>query len=213
MSIQRNITQDPLYLDFKSISDDDYRSKVRFFEMNSKELSGIDYHLWIDTKMSYIFALFEMGAYSKLLLLIDALIEEVVIENVGIHQAEDPFEALVYRKAACLFNVGNYEESCVLLKQLTKINPKENLYKQLFRKAKLSQPKPKYLRLRAVSLLMIILIVPVLIAELIVVKTLFPDYSSLFMWIRTILIFGGIGLFLVLEYNKLRNIEKELSAI
>ena len=135
------------------------------------------------------------------------------MENVGIHQAEDPFEALVYRKSACLFNVGRYEESCGVLKQLIKINPKENLYKQLFRKAQLAQPKPKYLRLRAVSLLMIILIVPVLIAELIVVKTLFPDYSTLFMCIRTFLIFGGIGLFLVLEYNKLRKIEKEISSI
>ena len=66
MSTEKNITQEPIYLDFMSIGVDDYRAKVRFFEINSTELSGIDYHLWIDTKLSYIYALFEMGAYSKL---------------------------------------------------------------------------------------------------------------------------------------------------
>lgn len=210
MSIDKHIILDPVYLDFKSIPLDDYRGQVRYFEQYSKKLSTIDYSLWMETKLTYVYALFEIGQYHKLLHLVDRLIEEVVEENIENFKNEDPFEALLYRKAASLFNTQAYKKTGHLLFQLIRINPKENLYRILYRKAALSQPNPRYLRYRSISLLLLIMVVPVLVIELLVINTLFPDYEDMFTWFRIGLVLAGLTLFLSLEYIKIRNVERQI---
>lgn len=211
MNTPKNIIKEPVYWDFVSIASDDYRAKVRFYEQYSRELSNIDYHLWVEIKISYINALFEIRRYHKVLQLVDALIEEVVIENI--YADPDPYEELLYKKAASLYNNRRYDRCSIILLQLIKINPQEDLYKKLFRKSERALPQPRYLRMRSVSLLMMILVVPILMVELLIINTLFPMYDSIFQWFRISMMLAGAMIFFMLEYSHIRRIEKQIELV
>lgn len=213
MNHQNHIIQDPIYWDFKSIPVDQFRDRVRFFDEHAQELSQLEYHIWVDIKFWYIHALFEMGSYHKLLLLVDKLIEEIVIDNIDVQDVEDSFEELLYKKAASLYNTDQHYEATDILRQLIKINPQAEIYQQLYKKARYAIPNEKTLRIRSLSLLLLILVVPLLCIELVVINTLFPFYSDIFMWFRILLISGGLSIFLGLEYMRIRIVENEIKSL
>ncbi len=212
MNHQHHTIQDTIYWDFKSIPSDQYRERVRFFDDHAQELSQLEYHIWVDIKYCYIQALFEIGNYHKLLLLVDKLIEEIVIDNIEIADVEDPFEELLYKKAASQYNIDHHHKASDLLMQLIKINPREEIYQQLYKKSRHAVPTEKALRIKSISLLLLILVVPLLVIELLVVNTLFPFYNDIFMWFRILLIAGGVSIFLGLEYTRIRSVEKEIKS-
>jgi tetratricopeptide (TPR) repeat protein len=117
-----------LYMTFHSLSN---HSRVRFFEEKIKNNSFIDFREKAELEIEYIFALFEVGKYEKVLEYIDPVIELVVIENIDKINGKDAFESLLFKKSACYFNLEEYDKCIELNKQLLNINKQNNLYKHL----------------------------------------------------------------------------------
>jgi tetratricopeptide (TPR) repeat protein len=133
------------YMTFHTLSN---HSRVKYYEEKIKNNLFLDYSERTELEIEYIFALFEIGKYQKIIDNIDPIIEYVVIENFEKVNNIDAFEALLFKKAASLFNLTCYDEAIQITRQLININPKNHLYKHLLN---LTIKKQKYKSLNQIN--------------------------------------------------------------
>jgi len=169
-----------------------FREKVRFYESNRNMFHLLSYEERTELDIDYCICLFEIGKYHKFLTLVDSLIELTITENIYQYNNIPIFEDLLFKKAACLYNTGQYIKSEKVLKSLIKIDPKHDVAKKLFARCKRKQVRNWYEGAKAIAMMLLISALSISFMQLLIVKPFYQDYLAPFQTLK--LVFIGIAL-------------------
>ena len=169
-----------------------FRDKVRFYEDNKANVGLLTYEERIDIDLDYILCLFEIGKYHKFLSKADSLIEVVIIDNIFEYNGMNIYNDLLFKKAACLFNTGQYIKSEKVLKSIVKLEPANNIARALYGKCKRKQGRDWYEGMKALAMVMLISSLSIAFMELIIVRPFYNDYVSTFEGVKILFFLLGI---------------------
>jgi len=171
------------YFEYHRMGNNAFRDKVRFYEDNKAQVHYLTYEERIDVDLDYLLCLFEIGKYHKFLSKADALIEVVIMDNIFVYNGLNIYNDLLFKKAACLYNTGQYNKSENVLKALVKLDTENTIARVLFGKCKRKQGRDWYEGTKAIAVVMLISAVGIAIAELLIIKPfhseLLPSFSML----------------------------------
>lgn len=194
MSFSQSTYQSKLFRDFKAIEVTAYRQIIHFYEKQESHILQLDFEEHFELQTAYVNALFEVGAYHRHLILVDMVIEMAITNNIEFYKGEDIFLKMLFRKAASLYNMLEYDKAEYILREIIRINPWDK-DAAIFLKKCLRRQQPKFLQAsRAISILLFLLAALVIAAEVLVIKPFYPMYAAAVEQSR----FGLFGLGLVL---------------
>lgn len=177
MSFSPSTYQSKLFRDFKAIEANAYRQIIHFYEKQEVQISRLDFEEHFEVLTTYVSALFEVGAYPKHLLLVDAVIEMAITHNIVFYKGEDIFLKMLFRKAASLYNMLEYQKAEYILREIIRINP-WNKDAVLFLRKCLRRQQPTYIQwTRAMSIVLFLLAAIVIAVEVLVVRPFFDHYT------------------------------------
>ncbi len=182
-----------LYSAFKSIDGhNEYREIIRFVRYHEKDISLLEFSEYFDLMVTFCDALFEVGNYQRFLFYVDDLIESSIFNSIKIYKGENIFQKLLFRKAAAHYQLNNYNKAIYIIKELIKINPKDQLNQRfLFKCYRKNMPIQKKLN-RSIAILLFLIVGLITGFELLIVRHFFNDYVFLFEWTRNILFLSGL---------------------
>ena len=155
-----------IYVDFKELDMHSHQSVLDFYSENKDGIQQLQFHEYFELRLAYIDSLFEMGRYQHLLEICDETIESVIENNIQYYQGEDIYRKLLLRKSAAHYNLLEYRKSEFILKELIKMNPKDEYSIRFFRKCQ-HQQLPEYVQnTRNVSLLLFLFTAMVIAFEM-----------------------------------------------
>ena len=177
-----------------------FRDKVRYYEDNKAHVGTLTYEERIDIDLDYAICLFEIGKYHKFISMSDALIEVVIMDNMFTYNGVNIYNDLLFKKAACLFNTGQYTKTEKVLKALVKLEPENGMIRTLYGKCKRKQERDWYESVKAVAIVLLISGVLFAFIELLVVKSFHEEYISTFHNTKVIFFVIGIGALIANEF-------------
>lgn len=199
------------YLDYQLIPSADYRGKIRFFDRYQEAFDYLDDDQRLDVHLDFIKALFEVGNYHRFVQSADPLIEQVIMDNLYEHRGEKVFEELLFKKAAALFNLRQYDAAIKILKSLIKIDKEYLLSKRLLALCIRKRGKAWYDFSKAMAIVLLFSAVSILFAELVIVSSFYLDYLDEVMLLRNALILIASTLLIGRELAMFWWIRKEIN--
>ncbi|NNF34931.1 MAG: tetratricopeptide repeat protein [Saprospiraceae bacterium] len=200
------------YYQYSSIEKTSFRERVRYFESHIDEINGLPFDEYVEVKSDYVFALFELGKYHKFLRYVDGMIETVIIENIFTVDGRNVYEDLLFNKAACHYNLKQYDGAIYICKELIKINPTHKLAQKLFRKSLKEKGINWYEINKAIAVVFLLSAISVVMVELLVVDPFYEMYSHHVKFFRKLLLTASVGLLLFNEcwvrYQCYRHVRK-----
>lgn len=187
-----NIKENSTFFQFMEIEQDSHYEKVRFFENNKKNIGSLDFDFRIFVWCDYALSIFEIGRYQEFIKLSDELIPLVISENIYEIRNISIYEAMLFRKAASLYNIQKFEEAEYVFSELCKIE-KEPINKKAWKQAKYKIIKDKIRFIDAISILLFIATASIIAFELLVVGNFYPDYLEMVELSRIITFCLGIS--------------------
>jgi tetratricopeptide (TPR) repeat protein len=169
-----------------------FRDKVRYYEDNRSYIGQLKYEERIDVDLDYILCLFEIGKYHKFLSKVDSLVELVIIDNIYDFNGVNIYNDLLFKKAACLFNTGQYIKSEKVLETIVKLEPENNLVRTLYGRCKRKQGRDWYESTKAVAMVMLISAISIAFMELLIVRPFYNDYVATFSGLKIFFFVIGI---------------------
>ena len=183
------------YIEYHRIGSRAYRDKVRYYEDNTSHLNLLTYEERVEIEIDYAICLFEIGKYHKFLSKVDTLIETVIIDNIYNYNGRNIYNDLLFKKAACLFNTGQYIKSEKVLKANINLDPENNIARALYGKCKRKQVRAWHDTLKNIALVMIIAGVVItaiqVSSELLLSTPLLENYSYVFNGIKNFMFISG----------------------
>lgn len=180
--------QDPehsdFYFEYHRMGSNAFRDKVRYYESNKAQIHYLTYEERVDVDLDYLICLFEIGKYHKFLSKADALIEVVIIDNIFVYNGLNIYNDLLFKKAACLYNTGQYIKSEKVLKAIVKLDSENTIARALFGKCKRKQGRDWYEGTKALSVVMLISAVFIALAELLIIKPFYDELSPSFSMLK-----------------------------
>jgi len=174
-----------IYKEFKSISETEHLSIVRFYESYESDIPHLNFTEYFELLVSYSNALFEIGAYQSHTQIVDTAIQISIINNIKFYNGQDIYTDLLFKKAASCYNLMRYDESEHILRELVKITPYNEVVHRFLKKC-LLRKKPEYLKnARGLAILLLLSTALIIAIELLFVRTLMNDYVTLFEVVRT----------------------------
>ena len=185
--------ESPLFRSFKAIEADSYRTILRFVEDHLPDISLLPVEEYFSLQYAYVAALYETGAYEKVLQLSQQLLELCIIHNIYEVESEDVFRVLLLRRASACFYLMEYEQSAKLCDELLRLHPDCKEATVLYERALYQMPNGWVSRSRATSVALFLLAAFLIALEVLVVQTFWPDYSTPLMWVRNLsFLFGWL---------------------
>jgi len=172
------------YLKYYSIEKDAYRDRVRFYEENFPAIEHLDYSEKIEIDIDYCLCLFELGRYARVLQRIDQLIETIISENIYEYMGMNIFNELLFRKAACYYNLQKIEACKNVLKQLIKIEPKNKVANSLYALCLRNSQSDLNIALGALTNVSILMAISITIVIILLIDPFYDEYVLPFYWIR-----------------------------
>lgn len=205
MSFSPSTYQSKIFRDFKAIEGNAYRQIIHFYEKLETEINQLDFEEHFEVLTAYVNALFEVGSYQKHLLLVDLVIETAIQNNIAFYKGEDIFLKMLFRKAASLYNLLEYEKAEYILREIIRINP-WNKDAVLFLKRCLRRRQHRYVQVtRALSIVLFLLAAMVIALEVLMVRPFFKEYTFIVEQSRfTLFGMGGLLLLGVSFIHRLR---------
>ena len=186
-----------IYREFKSLDEKAYRAMIHYFEKNESKIEQLDFDEYFDLLISYTTALLQNEEYHKHLTVSDQVIAVSMSQNVVSYNGEDILQHMLYQKAWSYFKLSEYKRATYMLSELLKINPFDSesevlLYKSLWAE------KPRFLQyFKAIGVTSFLVCALVIAVEIILIRTLFPDYTAIVELSRNcIFLFGIASLFI-----------------
>ncbi len=179
-----------VYSQFKAMDPTAFRTVIHFVEEHTEILRHFPFEQYLEMTHAYIHALFETGSYRSHYLKVDELIELVITYNIySFRNEENLYETLLFQKAASAYQLMKYPEAIHILRELKGMNPAETLY-PTFQAKCFRAIIPKQLRQsRALSMLFLLLSATIILAEILVIRPIWPMYTDTVMLTRNV-IFG-----------------------
>lgn len=193
-----------IYFSYFRLGDTAYRDKVRYYEENREAISALHYEEKFDVDADYLLCLFEIGRYERYLQKADALIEQVITDNIYQYRGENIFNELLFRKAACCYHLGKYNECTGLLRQLMRMDNENTLYSGLYIICKRRMGNDFYELVKASAMASFLLILGITVASILSPPPL-RDYIGLFTGIRLgLLVYAATSLLAIEVYFQYR---------
>ncbi len=177
------------YLDYQLIPSTDYGGKIRYFDRFHSAFDSLDEIQRLDVHLDYNKALFEVGNYHRFVQSVDPLIEQVIIDNIYEHRGEKVFEGLLFKKAAALYNLRQYDGAIKILKSLVNIDKENQLSRGLLSLCIRKRGKTWYDLSKAIAIVLMFSAVSILFAEFVIVSAFHIDYLEQVILLRNVLIF------------------------
>lgn len=191
MRLPHEAHRSSVYLNFKEINSQEFQSIVRFFEEYEDDIQRLTFEEQFEMLLTYVAALFEVGAYSNYISSCDYAIESVIYFNVKEYNGEDIYNKLLFRKAAAYYHLMEYKKSEKILRELTAMNPEHKLNIAFLKKCMRAQPSRKIRKTRSISVLLFLITAAVIAVEIIMIKSFFPEHLQWTQYIRNAIF--GIG--------------------
>ncbi len=172
-----------LFLDFKSIDAAAYRDIVHFFERHEQDIRQLDFDEYFEVLYAYVNALFEIGIYRRHAVMADELIEAAICHNIHLYRQEDVFRKALFRKAASLYNISDYDDAVHILRELLRIDPADTDAMTLLKKCLYRKENRPLLAFRAGSILLLLLSALVVCVEMLIVRPFYAMHAS---WVETL---------------------------
>ena len=203
-----------VFLRFKEIDASDHRQIINFYENNEDVLLHLDLQSYLEVKLAYAAALFEIGDHQHFIPLCDELIEEVIYHNITDIEGEDVFETLIFKKAAARYHQLEYDAAEQILWQLIRINPHHVLAAYLLKRCKIRN-QPEYLRqAKSISIFLFLLSACIIAAELLFVQPFFSHHHKDVQVFRTIVFLAGIILLVLSDgWHRMRTFHEVNKAV
>ncbi len=184
-----------VYKDFKGIDLSEYRKRVRYYEKNRKAINNLEFTEYFELLVDYAIALFETGAYQKFIPVADYIIELTIEKNIKFYNGQDLYRDILFKKAAAYYNSMAFEKSEHILKELTKINPSDELTTRFLKKAT-RRRHPKFLdTARIVSVALFFVSAFIIAIEMLCIRPFFEEaVVDQFQLVRTIIFIVGFFL-------------------
>ena len=183
------------YFEYHRMGTNAFRDKVRFYEDNKAQIGFLSYEERIDVDLDYLLCLFEIGKYHKFLNKVDPLIETVIIDNIFVFNGLNIYNDLLFKKAACLFNTGQYIKAEKVLKSILKLDEQNDPARSLFGRCKRKQGRDWYESTKAIAIVMFISAFVIAIAEIFVIEPFFNKLASSFSMLKiTSFVLGALAL-------------------
>ena len=194
-----------IYRDFKEIDACEYRTIIRFFEENQERICNLELEEYFELMVTYLSALFEIGAYERYLRLADGAIETSIIHNIHFFRGEDVYRKLLFRKAASHYNLHQNDEAEHVLRELIKIDPYDEDAIRFLKKC-LWLRKPEYIKnTRGFSIVLLFSAAAIICFELLLIRPFFTEYIATVELSRMVLFgLGLISMFIGDIYHQLR---------
>ena len=174
---------------------DAFRDKVSYYESNKALVHYLTYEERIDVDLDYLLCLFEIGKYHKFLSKVDSSIELVIMDNIFFFNEVNIYNDLLFKKAACLYNTGQYKKSEQMLKSILKLEPTNDSARMLFGKCKRKQGRDWYESTKAIAVVMFLSAFGIAIAELLIIKPFYNEFAPTFSMLKfTCFIVGMLAL-------------------
>lgn len=184
-----------LYRDFKEIEHTDYRGVVRFYEEHESQIRQLEEDEHFDLLVAYVNSLFEMGAYQKHLLMADVVIELTVERNIQVYQGSDLFCTTLFKKAASLYNLLEFNKAEYILRELVRIDPRNAEVILFLKKCRRRQSLGIIQHTRAASIFLFLLTALIISIEVLFVRPFYDMHTALIE--RTRFSTFGLGCFLL----------------
>lgn len=179
MSLFQSTYHSRLYRDFMSMDPKAYRDQVRFYEKHEEKIRRLDEEEAFEMLVTYVNALFEIGAYRKHLLLIDHVIEGTIHHNISEYNGDDLFHASLFKKAASLHNTHQFKKADIILRQLVRMDP-YNAIPIRFLKKCIRRCRPGLLNtFRATGVFMFLLAALIIALEVLFVRPFYHMHADL----------------------------------
>lgn len=186
-----------LYKEFQSINKQSHRKVIAFFESKKHELNELDFDHYFDLLTDYSDALFETGLFHKYLEVADELLNHSIEHNIYIYKGKDLYNRTLFRKAAAFFNLHQYHQSEHILNELIKINPLEEKTLRFYQRVLYKLGHPLLQKSRSFFVVLILASAMVTGIELFIVRTLFPELTSIFENSRNLLFVLGLAILIL----------------
>lgn len=196
--LKNKMTHNHIYWQYFKLGDLAYRDKVRLFEDNPAEISELIFEDRIEIEIDYLFCLFEIGRYERYVSKVDNLIELVIMENIYVFRGVDIYEELLFRKAACYFQLKQYEKSNDILKQLINLNKTNPYYIGLYTISKRKIHNDIFVTIKAIVIVCFMVVLSITFAR-IILEPFLQYYFAPFILLRTILILCAVSLLVGME--------------
>ncbi|MEN0002852.1 MAG: hypothetical protein AAF798_01865 [Bacteroidota bacterium] len=191
MSFLKSTRYSKIYREFQAIDALAFQQIVRFYEEKERKIEQLPFEEYFELLVTYVNALFEIGAYNKHLTVVDLVIEASVINNIQYYKGEDVFYKMLFRKAASLFHIHKYEETNYILRELLKMNPQDKSA-ALFLKKCLRKRNTKLIQSgRAIAIFLLLLTAFVIAFEVLFVRPFYELYTPLIERLRTLIFISG----------------------
>lgn len=194
MSYDRSV-----YLSYINIKEHAYRLKVKYVLEHVSEIDQLDLRDKNFIKIDFLLSLFEIGDYERYLEFVDEQIESVINNNVYTFKSRDIYYELLKKKNLSFFHSYRDQESIELTKVLKRMNPNDAVSKILLRKLYRRKKRLWSSQLNGLAIFLILLTTGILFVELILVRPLYPEYSSRVEMMRNVTILSS---FFVLFLNQ-----------
>ena len=189
-------TSTKLYRDFKEIEVGAYHTIIRFYEAKKLTIARLNFDLYFDILVDYTNALFEVGAYTKHITVVQQVIQLSIEHNIQFYKGEDIYFKSLYQKAAAHYNLLEYDKAIHILKELIKIAPYHGLSILFLRKCKY-RSQPGYIKIaRATSIVLFLGAAIITAIEVMVIHPFSPVYTDIFEQFRLATL--GLGLFVLI---------------
>ncbi|MDX1701809.1 MAG: hypothetical protein R3250_14380 [Melioribacteraceae bacterium] len=196
-----NINIRAFYLDYFNIESNNFTERISFYEQNIDAVRHFETLDKLEIELDYLVCLFEIGKYKKFLEKVDKNIIQVISENIDRFQGKNIYNELLFKKAACLYNIGELDQALYIATELIKINPDEKLYKSFLKKCYRIKIARERQYIKTTALLILISIVFILAVEILVIREFFPDQADKVEIIRNSAFLASVGL---LVFHELR---------
>ncbi len=201
------------YIQYFSLGEGAYLEKIQYYESIYPELKFLYTEERIEMDIDYIFCLSEIGLYHKLLQKVDPIIELVIIENIYDINGEDIYTQLLFKKAICLYHVGQYTSAIHILQQLKAIDHKNKLYQEVILLSFKKLHSKKILLLHIMVYASLATVFCIAVMQLFYRDNIFSQHQNLLFQLRWTLLLFSITLMVGIEvylriFSKYKTIKK-----
>lgn len=187
------------YEAFLAIEAGAYKEKIQYIEENFFMLRELDAEEYFDMMVLYGEALFEAGEYARQAKLADHIVEMSIERNIVMHREQDVYFETLFKKAASLHNLDKIDQAVHILKELVKINPDHESTKLFLINCIIRQKKPSVRPYRNISLVLLLSSAFIIAVELILVRRVWPSWTSIVEMVRNGLFISGVILLIAGE--------------
>lgn len=200
-----------IYRDFKEIESTAYRKIIHFYEKREPVIRQLDFDEYFELLTAYVESLFEVGSYQKHLLMVDVVIELSIRHNIQYRNGEDIYQRMLFKKAASLYNILEYDRADYILRELIRIDPYDKDAVLFLKKCLRRKRPPLVIQSRAAGMFLFLLTGFIICLELLLVRNFYSAYTGWVENFRTSVFLLGCVVLVVGDLFYRWSVEREVN--